>query len=115
MRLEFMPAVVACGVADLGDCEAIVEEPMVEEPMVEEPMVEELMVEEAMVDEAMIDEAISEDAIVDDCVSCRVDDLGKCCWWGELHFCARPLFKDFKRPATAIGASSDTKMLAKIA
>ena len=95
MRLEFMPEVAASEVADVGDCGAIVEE--------------------AMVDEAKVDEAISEDAIVDDCISCRVDDLGECCWLGELHFCARSLFKDFNRPATAIGASSDATMLAKIA
>ena len=100
MRLEFMPEVAASEVADVGDCGAIVEE---------------AMVEEAMVEEAKVDEVISEDAIVDDCISCRVDDLGECCWLGELHFWARPLFKDFNRPATAIGASSDATMLAKIA
>ena len=70
MRLEFIPEVAASGVADVGDCEAIVEEAMVEEAMLEE----------AMVDEAMVDEAISEDAIVDDRIPCRVEDWGKCVW-----------------------------------
>ena len=80
MRLEFMPDVAAGGVADVGDCEAMVEV-----------------------------------AIVDDRIPCRADDSGTCCWWGELHFCARPLFKDFKAPATATGASSNATVLAKTA